>query len=190
MKKMILAVIVVVFIATSVKAETHPARLRVLIHGHKQVEEGIDLRAHFIPAGNLVNGIAPLGYLGLGYQVNDWLNIEPVIGYDYTVNEMIYSVRMEAGQDNFYTWVDYEYTVGVDVSYWFIQAQYKVKPWLHVGIEEESWGRFAVSDELNHGGGPNILFRWEHFGMDLAWHYREIDNKSGTEFFTRVHWFF
>ena len=190
MKKVILAAIAVVLIAITVKAETHPARLRMLIHSHKPLVEGIDLRAHFIPAGNLVNGIAPLGYLGLGYQVNDWLNIEPVIGYDYTANEMIYSLRLEAGQDNFYAWADYEYTAGVDVSYWFVQTQYKVNPWLHVGLEEESWGRFAQSEDFSHGGGPNILFRGEHWGLDLAWHYREINDQPGTEFFTRVHLFF
>ncbi|MBD3359458.1 MAG: hypothetical protein GF365_02010 [Candidatus Buchananbacteria bacterium] len=191
MKKMILAVMAVVMImATSAKAETRPARLRLLVHGHINVQEGIDLRAHFIPAGNLVNDIAPLGYLGLGYQVNDWLNLEPAIGYDYTANEMIYSLRLEAGQDKFYTWADYEYTAGVDASYWFVQAQYKVKPWLHVGFEEESWGRFARSEDFSHGGGPNILFRSNHWGVDLAWHYRNFEDQPGTEFFTRVHLFF
>lgn len=191
MKKMILAVMAVVMImATSVRAETHPARVRLLVHGHKQVSEVIDLRTHFIPAGNLVDGLAPLGYFGLAYQVNDWLNLEPAIGYDYTANETIYSLRLEAGQDKFYTWADYEYTAGVDVSYWFVQAQYKAKPWLHVGLEEESWGRFAQSEDFSHGGGPNILFRGKYWGLDLAWHYREIEDQPGTEFFTRVHLFF
>lgn len=191
MKKIILGVLAVaIFMATSVQAENHPARVRLLIHGHKQVAEGIDLRAYFIPSGNLVNGLAPLGYVGLSYQVNAWLNLEPTIGYDYTANEMIYSLRLEMDKGNFYTWADYEYIGGVDCSYWFVQTEYKVKPWLHVGLEEESWGSFAHSEDFSHGGGPNILFRSEHFGLDLAWHYREIENQSGTEFFTRVHLFF
>ncbi len=62
--------------------------------------------------------------------------------------------------------------------------------WLHVGLEEESWGNYKRG-KYSHGAGPNLIFNFGMSGIDLAVHRRwyDADSTFGTEFFARFHIF-
>ena len=167
----------------------HPSRARLLVHSEYDVNDETHLRVNFIPAGNLLAGIAPLAYLGLGWQATSWLDIEGTLGWCFKANEPIVSTRLTFKIDDFYSWIDLEIQLPGESGYWFAQAEYKLLDWIHVGVEGEGWGSYIGETPWSNGGGPNLLFRLGKVGLDLALHVRELGDSVKPEFFARVHLF-
>jgi hypothetical protein len=160
-------------------------RARLLIHHEWSLRENLGIRVHFIPAPNLIGEFSPLVYLGLGWQVSEHLNIEPVVGWNLGIQEPVLSVRITPTIGNAYAWIDLEIMLPSLRGYWFFQAQYKLRPWLHIGFEYEGWGNYKDRSTQSHGVGPNILLRSEHLGLDLTIHIRE----NSVDPFIRLHLF-
>jgi hypothetical protein len=195
MKKVVIMVIAFLLLGMASYAAELPARSRLTINGQTAISETpkIDLRMHFIPAGNLSAGVlAPLGFVGLGFKPFKWLDLEPALGYYFPSNEEIINLRISPSWQKFYALTDFRWRPDSDAAYWFGQVEYKALKWLQIGLEEESWGNFDV-DNITHGYGPNILFRDDKWGLDLAWHQRTykktltVPETSGIEFFVRFH---
>ncbi|MFA6130917.1 MAG: hypothetical protein WC730_01490 [Patescibacteria group bacterium] len=166
----------------------HPSRVRLLIHGGYNVGETTRVQFHFIPAGNLLGELAPLGYLGLSVKPAPWLGVEPVVGWAWGPDEPIASIRLAPDFGPVYGWFDGEIRFPSYGGYWFGQMEYRVSKWLHTGIEGEGWGDFDDGG-WSQGGGVNVLGRFEKTGLDLAIHVRDIDSKVKPEFVLRFHLF-
>ena len=160
-------------------------RVRLLIHSNWEINKNLAIRAHFIPAPNLIGNLAPLMYIGLGWQAVEWLNIEPVIGWNFGIQEPMLSVRITPSFQNSYVWIDIELCLPSLNGYWFFQAEVKIRPWLHAGFEYEGWGNYTDRPTQNHGAGPNILLRSRYVGLDFTLHIRN----SGIDPFVRMHLF-
>lgn len=191
MKKFGLILTLFVFIFTnSAYAEMHPSRVRMLVHGAKEINKVFDLKADFIPSGNLLaTPLYPITYFGTDIKLVRWLTLQLTIGYLFGNDEFIISPRLGFKTHNFYIWAMFDIRPQTKGSYWFAQAEYCLCKWLHFGFEEESWGDFDEWKNFSHGGGPNILFRWGIFGLDMAVHGRKMGGNFGPEFFARVHLF-
>lgn len=193
MKGLILAVLAAAMFLSSVNAraddEFHPSRVRLLIHSDFQVNDEVHLRVNFIPAGNLLAGLAPLAYLGLGWQATSWLDIEGTLGWCFKANEPIVSTRLSLNFGDFYAWGDLELQLPGENGYWFLMAEYKLLDWIHVGVEGEGWGSYIGNAPWSNGGGPNILFRFGKVGLDLVIHVRDLNDSVKPEFFLRAHLF-
>jgi len=191
MSKVKLAVLAVFLVFFPTHLLAHPSRVRLLIHGNVPLTENVGLSGHFIPAPNLLGEVAPITFLEVNWKLASWLTISPTVGWAFKPDEVIASLRLSPKYKNFWGWVDMEIRPQSLAGYWFVQAQYQCLPWLHVGLEEESWGNFEEWDKFSHGGGPNVLLRFgQHFGIDLALHARDVpENGVGAEFFLRAHLF-
>lgn len=199
MIRKLLVVTLVLFYASSAWAEEetkseddsafHPSRVRLLLHGSLNFAETLQLRAHFIPAPNLRGDITPLLYLGLGWQVWEHLNLEPVVGYATGSENPIFSLRLSPKIWRLRGWADIEIQVPSLNGYWFANLDFKIYNWLLVGIEGEGWGQYGDAKSWSHGFGPNILLRFGILGLDLALHIRDKEHVTKPEFFIRVHLF-
>lgn len=169
----------------------HPSRVRLLMHGSYQFDDRLGISGHFIPAGNLIGELAPLAYMTVDWTPTPYLTISPCLGWSFKPDEAITSLRLTPKYKDFYGWIDFEVRPQSWSFYWFAQAEWKATPWLHLGIEEESWGGFEQFAQASHGGGPNVLFRFgQNVGIDLALHSRWIGEDVKPEFFFRFHLFF
>ncbi len=168
----------------------HPSRARLLFHGAQNIDNVAQLRAHFIPSGNLMNGLSPLVFLGAGMKPADWIDIEPALGWTFGNNEPILSLRLCPAFGKFYVWADAEINLPSKNGYWFAQADYKILDWLHAGIESEGFGgNYEDGSSWSHGGGPNVLLRLGKMGVDTALHIRDLDHSVRPEFLMRFHVF-
>jgi hypothetical protein len=200
MKKLILSVLlilVVVFSLNNLFAQGfHPSRVRLLAHASAPLADSsdLDVRFHFIPAGNLIGGLAPIAYLGLGIKPTSWLDVESVLGWNFGADEVIGSVRISTNFKKIWSWTDFELRPASGEEYWFSQIDYQLTDIFHVGIEAEGWGNFLRLEESSNGIGPNFLIRFKQMGYDLAIHWRQKDDDDKKfvikpEFFLRVHFF-
>jgi len=186
--KVVAFVILLAFFPTHLLA--HPSRVRLLIHGKVSLTESVGLSGHFIPAPNLLGEVAPLTFLELNWTPVSWLTISPTVGWAFKPDEVIVSLRLNPKYKKLWGWIDMEVRPQSLAGYWFAQVEYQCLDWLHVGVEEESWGNFEEWEGFSHGGGPNILLRFGRFGIDLTVHARDIsENGLGAEFFLRAHLF-
>jgi hypothetical protein len=177
-------------LSISVQADDfHPSRARLLLHSEYQVNDEARVRVNFIPAGNLLTEIAPLAYLGLGWQATEWLDIEGTIGWCFRGSEPIFSLRLSTNADDFYSWGDIELQLPSENAYWFLMVEYKLLDWIHLGIEGEGWGNCIDNTPWSNGGGPNLIFQFGRVGLDLALHVRDLNDSVKPEFFGRVHLF-
>ena len=204
MKKPLVSILVVAacLVLAAPRSEADPARMRFLVHGHHDLTSRLALSADLIPSGNLLGELAPLGHLILDVKATSWLTISPVIGYAFKPNEVIASLQLTIQTKYIWSWIDFETQPQSWSTYWFAQVDYSPLKWLSLGLEEESWGDLSHFSLASHGGGPNIIFRWNIFGLDLAMHVRESTptpanvgdppgpSKTGAEFVARIHLFF
>ncbi|MFH0950882.1 MAG: hypothetical protein V1765_00195 [bacterium] len=190
MKRFIIFAIAIMLAITTLTAKDwHASRIRLLAHGSDSLTQSSQLRFHFIPAGNLMGEVKPLGYLGWGWQVASWLNIEPVVGWCFATDEPIISVRVTPTWEKFWSWTDIELNTTTHNGYWFSQINYQTSKLCHIGVEGEGWGNFYQAGSWSNGFGPNVLLRLKQMGIDLAVHYRTIDKVNKPEFFIRIHFF-
>jgi hypothetical protein len=186
-------VVVVVLFSFNALAEDkkYDNQVRVLFHTGLQFQEKVGLSAHFIPGVNLLKGFSPLMYLNVDWSPNPYVTISPVIGCDFTNKEVIVAIQIAPRYKKFYAWINFEIQPQSLFVYWFGQIQYKVLPWLHIGLEEESSGNFHEPKKMSHGSGPNILFRFtDYAGVDIAFHARKQDGDIYGELLARLHLFF
>ena len=168
----------------------HPSRARLLIHGRQELKQGrTALQYHFIPAPNLSAGISPLAYTGFEVKPVRWLALEPALGYNFSAEEPVFSLRVTPKIGRFWSWTDLEYRRPSGCGYWFSQAEIKVRDWFHTGIEGEGWGVIGDSGSWTYGAGPDILLRFGKLGADIALHARYLDGRTAPEFFLRTHLF-
>jgi len=165
------------------------SRIRLLAHASDSLAQSSQLRFHFIPSGNLVGEVKPIGYLGLGWKAADWLDIEPVLGWSFATDEPIVSVRVTPIWKDFWSWTDVELNTTTHNGYWFSQVDYQLSRMIHIGVEGEGWGNFDHGN-WSHGFGPDLLLRLKQMGIDLAVHYRTYQKESKPEFVMRIHFFF
>ncbi|MFA6547962.1 MAG: hypothetical protein WCT11_03425 [Candidatus Magasanikbacteria bacterium] len=194
LKRFIVATLAMIvgFSTTTAGADTFSAsRVRMLIHGSNQFSEQLGASVHFIPAGNLLGEVAPLIYGSFDWTPIPELTISPTVGWTFKPDEMVVSLRLAPKIGKFWGWVDLEERPTSRAFYWFVQAQYQVTSFLHIGAEQESWGDFHDFSTASHGGGPNVLLRFgRNFGTDLALHARSLGGSAvNLEFFSRIHLF-
>ncbi|PIR03438.1 MAG: hypothetical protein COV60_00305 [Candidatus Magasanikbacteria bacterium CG11_big_fil_rev_8_21_14_0_20_43_7] len=160
------------------------------------VEDTVDVRAHFIPGGNLMNGLSPYLYLGAAWKPAKWLDLELDLGVDFTNAEPLISLKPSIKVDDFWAWAELDVQFPSYSGYWFVQLQYKLHDVVHIGVEGEGWGNWAKPTSWSNGAGPNVLLRFaQYFGVDLALHLREGSADGGGRTwgfdpFVRVHLFF
>lgn len=194
MKKLWLMIALLIFFCSTLMlenfAQAHPSRVRSFVHGTKGFNGFLDLKADFIPSGNLLSTpLSPIGYLIADIKTFRWLTLQPAVGYLFNGDEAILSPRFGFNAHDFYIWALIEIRPQSMGSYWFAQAEYKLTGWLELGLEEESWGDFDEFSKFSHGGGPNILLKFGMLRVDLTVHGREMEENFGPEFFARFHLF-
>jgi len=192
MKKVFFIVLSLIFmLSTTAKAEdtVHPSRVRLLIHGKLPINETSDLKVHFIPAGNLKNGVSPITYLNYNFQVFDGLWLAPTLGWSSGKDEGILGMQFSPAFGNFYGWFDVEMNYPNYGAYFFGQAEYKVLPAIHFGVETEGGGNWEEWT-WDKGFGPNLIVNLNgKMQLDMAFHYREENDKVLPQLFLRVHLF-
>ena len=168
----------------------HPSRIRLLIHGRQELKQGrTALQYHFIPSADFSAGIFPRAYMGFEVKVFDELTLEPTLGYNFSADEPIASLRITPKLGRFWSWTDLEYQRPSGCGYWFSQVEMKARDWFHTGFEGEGWGVVGDGGSWSHGAGPDILFRFGKVGADLALHARYLNGRTAPEFFLRTHLF-
>ena len=134
--------------------------------------------------------LAPHAYLGLGLKVAPWLDVAPLIGWDYKNDEPIMSVHVAPTFGKLGAWADIEFQLPSQCTYWFVNLDYQLFAALFAGIEGEGWAAFKGDSSWSNGGGPNLFFQFKVVRLDVALHYREQDGSAKPEFVTRFHVFF
>ena len=75
---------------TTVQADAfHPSRVRLIVHDHLK-----QFSTEIVPGPDLKKGLSPLAYLGIKYKLTDSLIAEPMVGWDFLLDEPILSVRL------------------------------------------------------------------------------------------------
>jgi len=115
-------------------------------------------------------GGSPQNGISLGYQLwatpaNLWLYADTAV-YDLIYHYSTYRAQMawEPAQ-----WI----RIGAEAQGWSEQ-------------DEAIWGEDALHNLPSNGGGPYLYFRWEIFGAEFAYHFREIGDQVGGEFNFRL----
>lgn len=184
----ILLINAIIFTTSSVNAGEktfHPSRTRLLLFGKQKVADQLELRADFVPAGNLLGELSPLAYLGPGYTPAEWIDLAAAVGWAFKPDEPIASIRVAPTFGRFWVWSEIDLNLPSDDGYYFVQAEFKVADAVHFGAETEGWGNFQ-NGGWSHGAGPNLLLRFgKQVGFDLAVHARDQDEELKPEFVTR-----
>ena len=200
--KIILTALFVTFctlVSTSAFADGQ-ARARLLIHGDHPLDGE---KGRFNLLGELVLpniGVTPMPAvveIGTKWKAHSGLNVEAFAGFEFGPNQGILSLRLHPHSKHFWGYVMAEAFIPHGGAYFFTQIDWIVPlkgKWLHLGIEQESWGEYAHLSEINFGAGPNILFMFKKFGLELTLHAREIEqpdrSKSlGPDLLARMHVF-
>lgn len=179
------------FYATDVHAQErfHPSRVRLLVHGALALDD-TEIVYLFVPAGNLVGQVAPFAYLGLKQKPTRWLGVEGNGGWSFGDDEPIAALSLSPSFGSFWAWTLTEVQLPSTRGYWMVELEYRLRPWLHAGIEGEGIkGSFSGAERWSNGGGPNLLFRLGKVGVDLAIHARDKESDVRPEFFLRTHLF-
>lgn len=191
MRKVILAVVLVtVCFSADANAESM-SRVRLYVHGSQEIHEGVDIREHFVPALDLIGGVDPSVYLGIGIRPVEGLDIEPIVGWYFAGNEPIIGTLLSFQRSRMWLFVDFEVNIPSWFSYWFVMLDFQIIDWLYTGIEGEGWGILTDSSIWSNGGGINLIFRLERIELDLALHARVQEGEFIIpDFLVRVQVFF
>jgi hypothetical protein len=162
-----------------------PARIRLIVNLAHRLPHELEVRAHLIPAPNLLGELAPLGFLGLHWAPANWFGAELVMGYNWGAQEAIVSLRLNAQARTFWAWGDVEFRLPSGGWYYFFQVEWQPLRWLAIGGETEGWG--PIDGRGSNGGGPNILIGFPPWGhVAFAIHIREGEGDAWGEFFARL----
>jgi hypothetical protein len=178
-------------VSTSVHAREvfHPSRVQLFVHARVDIHEDTAFLFRLLPSTNLLDGVQPITYLGVMMGVIPELSIEGYTGWNFLSDEPLFSLSSSARVGKLWAWTEldlYGFSVG---GYWFAQMECEFLSWFHVGVEGEGWGNFTDDESWNHGGGPNIILRFDRFGVDMAIHIRSYDMVTRPEFLMRVNIF-
>ena len=169
---------------------------RLLVHGTYWFNDQLGIGAHVVPGGNLAAGLDPSIYLDFKWKPNEYIIVAPMIGMLFNPDEFVIALHLTPSYQDFWGWIDFEYTPQSDGFYWFVQIEYQPLKWLAIGLENESYGTFDAWDVSSHGGGPNTLFFLGKFiGVDFIFDFREFTNDQdekiiGYGIHTRLNVFF
>jgi hypothetical protein len=167
----------------------HTSSARLILHGGIDIDDEIRLETAFLPAFNLVETIDPILYLGTKLTITEWFKLELYGGWLFKPNEVFAAISFDL-RDNKKCWAWGDFEIVRDHNmYYFIQMEHKINEWLHSGIEMEGWGNYDDWLGWSHGGGPNILFLFEKFGLELAVHTRKSDPDLKIQPVMRFHIF-
>ena len=167
----------------------HPSRARLIAHGGHDLSEKTRLEYRFAPSANLLGEPSPMAFFGAKFKATNWLGVETYLGVAFKPNEPLVSLSLNPHFDKVYGWTAIDLREPSKAGYWFAQAEYKIFDWFHAGAEGEGWGNYEKSASWNHGGGPNLLFRFGMLGVDTAVHIRAYNGETKPEFFLRTHLF-
>ncbi len=185
---LLIAILIAIFtLTTNAQAGDtfHPSRTRLLFFGKEKVADQLELRADFIPAGNLLGELAPSAYLGLGYMPSEHLDLTASAGWAFKPDEPIASIRIAPSFGRFWVWSEVDWNRPSNDGYYFLQAQIKVADVIHIGAETEGCGNYQKGG-WSHGAVPNTLLRFgKQVGFDLALHIRNQEQETKPEFVTR-----
>ena len=173
-------------------AEFNQPGARLLVHAGQDFDSTFSLIGHFIPGGNLVNGLYPLSFAELKIKIGDGLKVSPTLGYDFTANEAILSLRLAPGNpDITWAWIDLEFQPASNSLYWFWQMEHQLSPKVAIGLEIESGGSFDDLRHVNNAGGINAIWNpSKNIGFDLALRASKDPVKGiGPQVFVRCHVF-
>lgn len=192
MKKLTLVAVVLCVVCFSAKVWAEGmSRVRLCVHGSQEISERIDIREHFVPSMNLVEGFDPFIFLGVGIRPIEGLDIEPIIGWHFVGNEPIIGVLLSFQRSRIWLFVDLEINIPSWFSSWFVMVDFKILEWLFAGIEGEGWGLLIDNSSWSNGGGFNLIFRLERIELDLALHARVQEGELILpDFLVRVQIFF
>ena len=168
--------LVTVFFALTSEAfaqEIVDSRVSISLKGGQEISEDLTVFGTFFPTLNAVAGLSPNGYLGVHWQAFEFLKVSPAIGFNYTENALIFSLRLSPKWNDFWGWFDCEYGLN-DFGWNFGQLEWQAIKWLAVGAEYELKGSYLTLDEWNLGGGPNLVFSLGNFSLSLAGQFRQI----------------
>lgn len=165
------------------------SRPRMAFHGGAEIEEGLMLVTHVLPTPDLKKGLAPLAYLELAWSPLEWIKISPTVGYDFSTEETIFSVRLAPHHGPFWGWFDFEWSTISDFGYTFGMAEVKPLDWFSTGLEYECWGSLLDSSTWSWGGGPDVVFHLGKIDLEMALHFRGVETGTTMEFVTRAHIF-
>lgn len=166
----------------------HPPRVRLILHGKVDVGS-LQMVARFLPSGNLMNGLAPVLYAGVRAKPVSWLIVEMYGGWVFGPNKPMVSLTFNPKWKKWWAWTEVDVHIPTWGGYAWAQVQYQARNWVHVGVEYEGWGSYLDGSSWSHGGGPNVLFRLERFGLDVALHTRQLNGIVAQELFVRIHAF-
>jgi hypothetical protein len=188
MKNSIVILIVVtltVLANDAMSQEIAPPRPSVSFVGGVDLSEQTSFFGSFFPSTDLVAGLSPLIYVGVGWKVHDMLKLSPALGFDYLNNQPILSIRLSPNYNIFWGWFDLEWKP--DNGGWaFGQGEAKVFDWLSVGAEYEFWGAYDNLEGWSLGGGPNMVLELGDLGLEVALHYRDDGKQTNVEFVSRA----
>ncbi len=197
MKKVLIIAILVLFVlgATLTSQAGSPSRVRFLVHGSKKLDSVLEIKTHFIPAGNLLGELKPLCYSGVA--IWPWKKVvyfEPLLGWNFATDEPILALMYSAtipipNLGAVWSWWDFEYQTRTKDGYIFAQMEFQPCDWFNAGMEMELWGNWQRGP-WNVGMGPNILLRYGTVGLDIAGQYRAHDDVADWELAVRLHLFY
>lgn len=122
-------------------------------------------------------------YLAVGVPVKGYI-LEPVVGWAWQDKEWVGGFRIYFDSSQF--WRNYsnlEYQPKSQAFYYLTQLEFRLSPFLEMGVEVEGWG--DIDDDLeSNGAGVNIVFNlhalsgWKvpsaKASVELAVQYREL----------------
>ena len=195
MKRCLIIAVLLIFVLINIGQAGSPSRVRFLVHGSKQLDSVLEIKTHFIPAGNLIGELKPLCYSGVAiWPLKKVVYFEPLLGWNFATDEPILALMSSTTipMSNFgtvWSWWDLEYQTRTKDGYIFAQMECQPQSWLAIGVELELWGNWQRGP-WNIGMGPNILLRYGTVGLDIAGQYRAHDDVRDWELAVRFHLFY
>ncbi|NQV00128.1 MAG: hypothetical protein HQ538_05270 [Parcubacteria group bacterium] len=180
----------VIYFSANASAESM-SRIRLYIHGSQEVRENIDIRGHLIPGADLMEGFAPMAYIGAGFRPIEGLDIEPILGWYFMDNEPVLGFLFNLEMWRVWWHVNFEASMPSGICYWFTMLDLRILDWFYVGIEGEGWGVLTDGSSWSNGGGINLIFRMERIEVDVAVHARSLEGELVIpDLLVRFHLFF
>jgi len=167
----------------------NPSVVKLFINGGIKLNDDVGLSAIFAPSSDLVNGFNPSLYLGPTWHATKWLDTTVYAGWIFNTEDPLVSLALSPYIGQFWAFVMWDSYLRSESGYLFIQAEYKLTDWLHIGAEGDGWGDYKSGAAWAYGGGPNLLLRFGKIGFDLALYSRRLEGDAALEFQMRAQLF-
>ncbi|MDP2812711.1 MAG: hypothetical protein Q8O32_03390 [bacterium] len=165
-------------------------RAKLLVHNSLAIGSGLERRYHIV-IPDAFNSLDCKGFVGLNMQAEAF-GLEPALGWDFGVGELITSLRWSLETESFYHWADIEYQPESEQVYGFAQFQKLVNRGFDYGIEADG---FLTNSGLEEWGfGPNARFHmraaYHHeakMDIEFAIYLRQLEDDWRPEIYVRFH---